>query len=199
MQLCYKCKRLKSFSEFYCDNSRLSGYSNICKICDKLRLKEHYANNKTQYYKSSVLSRSKRKALIDSIKGGNGCFDCNEFYPPYVMEFDHIRFKKFDISEGLTRVALKDLLFEIEKCDCVCTNCEYVCSYKENNPCSDCLEYNSYFQMDFDHLKNKKFKISKAIYSTSLKNIKDEMAKCDLVCGNCHKIRTYIRFVINKT
>jgi hypothetical protein len=47
--------------------------------------------------------------------------------------------------------------------------------------------------MDFDHLPNKqkKFKISKAITAKiSLEEINQEIDKCELVCVNCHRVRT---------
>lgn len=51
------------------------------------------------------------------------CADCGEVYPPYVMDFDHVRGeKKFTISQALDGET-EDLLAEIAKCDVVCANC----------------------------------------------------------------------------
>jgi hypothetical protein len=73
-------------------------------------------------------------------------------------------------------------------------NREYVRKIKESNPCVDCKEYYHYSQMDFDHLDNKKYSVAKLANSeASIKTIKIEMNKCDLVCSNCHRMRTWIR------
>ncbi len=46
--------------------------------------------------------------------------------------------------------------------------------------------------MDFDHVRGKKlFNIANGRYRT-WKSVIIEIAKCDLVCANCHRIRTHI-------
>ena len=73
-------------------------------------------------------------------------------------------------------------------------NRDYVRQIKESKPCVDCgLKYH-YSQMDFDHLGNKKQTIARLANSeASIKTIKQEMAKCELVCSNCHRLRTWER------
>lgn len=63
---------------------------------------------------------------------------------------------------------------------------------KKSVPCVDCgVSYPS-FVMDFDHLKDKKFNIAGApVKGYSLKKILIEIAKCDVVCSNCHRLRTH--------
>lgn len=52
--------------------------------------------------------------------------------------------------------------------------------------------------MDFDHLDDKEFEISKAISrNINLQRILAEIEKCDLICANCHRARTYLRSKIN--
>ena len=65
---------------------------------------------------------------------------------------------------------------------------------KKNKPCVDCGKIYDLFCMDFDHLSNKIMSISQMIHETfSLKNIKKEIDKCELVCVLCHRNRTYQR------
>jgi len=46
--------------------------------------------------------------------------------------------------------------------------------------------------MEFDHVRGKKlFNLSKPPYN--LKRVAAEIAKCDLVCANCHRLRTASR------
>lgn len=52
--------------------------------------------------------------------------------------------------------------------------------------------------MEFDHKPEfkKSFRLAAAtIYSSSLGRLQAEIDKCDIVCANCHKIRTYTRRV----
>lgn len=58
-------------------------------------------------------------------------------------------------------------------------------------PCSDCCGIFDPFVMEFDHRDPATKVFSMANYGTrSLKRVKEELAKCDLVCANCHKLRT---------
>ena len=65
---------------------------------------------------------------------------------------------------------------------------------KEATPCTDCKEHYPYYVMDFDHLYDKQFKVSMMpTLGYSLKKIKEEIAKCEIVCANCHRKRTHER------
>ncbi len=51
-----------------------------------------------------------------------------------------------------------------------------------------------YWMLEFDHLRNKNFTISHFRNSTiDLEKIKEEIDKCDVVCCNCHRNRTFMR------
>ena len=63
-----------------------------------------------------------------------------------------------------------------------------------SHPCKDCLFLWHPFIMTFDHRERstKKYTISSArILPPAVFAV--EMAKCDVVCTNCHKIREYLR------
>ena len=65
---------------------------------------------------------------------------------------------------------------------------------KETSGCADCGVKN-HIILDFDHLRDKKYNISRMIHDGfSWKAIKKEIEKCEVVCANCHRIRTYNRF-----
>ena len=64
-------------------------------------------------------------------------------------------------------------------------------------PCLDCkMKYNPW-QMDFDHVgDNKVDDIAIMIRNkVPLQRILDEIKKCELVCANCHRDRTYKRMI----
>ena len=61
----------------------------------------------------------------------------------------------------------------------------------KDQPCVDCGTKFHPAAMDFDHVRGeKKFNISKsATLGRSLKEIMEEIAKCEIRCANCHRIR----------
>src|SRR5579864_9612343 len=64
----------------------------------------------------------------------------------------------------------------------------------KENPCIDCGFKYPHFCMDFDHRNpsQKVLSISRMINKNwGIGKIKEEINKCDLVCANCHRIRTY--------
>lgn len=65
-------------------------------------------------------------------------------------------------------------------------------------PCMDCgIQYPPHV-MDFDHRENKFDDVARlVINNVSVKRILDEIAKCDVVCSNCHRVRTYERRATN--
>lgn len=59
----------------------------------------------------------------------------------------------------------------------------------KNVPCYDCGKVFPTVCMDFDHVRGiKKFTIGNS-KTRSAKSILEEIAKCDVVCSNCHRIR----------
>lgn len=71
---------------------------------------------------------------------------------------------------------------------------DYVRKQKESQPCMDCgIEY-PYYIMEYDHIKDNKLKpVSYLASAGTMNQVIEEINKCDLVCSNCHKSRTWIR------
>lgn len=69
---------------------------------------------------------------------------------------------------------------------------QFVREQKEGKPCMDCGVIYPWFVLQFDHRGDgaKAFILSQA---PSIAKAQEEIAKCDLVCANCHAIRTYTR------
>lgn len=59
----------------------------------------------------------------------------------------------------------------------------------------DCGIKYPHYVMEFDHRNpdTKVMCISAMVTHTSLDRVKAEIAKCDIVCANCHRARTWIR------
>ena len=72
---------------------------------------------------------------------------------------------------------------------------EFVRALKDK-PCVDCGGIFPSCAMDFDHRdpSRKIANVSKLAHSAEAQDkILREIAKCDLVCANCHRVRTYNR------
>lgn len=71
---------------------------------------------------------------------------------------------------------------------------KYIQECKTGKACIDCKEDYPYWIMDFDHLENKSFNVSSFYNSTlSIEKVVEEIAKCEIVCSNCHRNRTFNR------
>jgi hypothetical protein len=66
----------------------------------------------------------------------------------------------------------------------------------KRSPCADCKRKFHPVVMDFDHLdpSKKSEDVARMVgRAASWKAVVSEIAKCDLVCSNCHRIRTWIK------
>ena len=65
---------------------------------------------------------------------------------------------------------------------------------RKNVPCADCGGKYPYYVMDFHH-RDRDSKLcnpgSLPARRWSLNRVKEEPDKCDVVCANCHRERTY--------
>ena len=67
-------------------------------------------------------------------------------------------------------------------------------AHQKNKPCMDCGQSYPPHVMDFDHRpdQEKSFGVSRGKIKP-IEAVLAEIAKRDLVCANCHRIRTYLR------
>jgi hypothetical protein len=68
----------------------------------------------------------------------------------------------------------------------------FLVEFFRSHPCADCGETDPII-LEFDHLGNKEFAIAAGIRGRSWQAVLDEIAKCDVVCANCHRRRTALR------
>jgi hypothetical protein len=57
----------------------------------------------------------------------------------------------------------------------------------------DCKGKFPYYVLDFDHRDPnlKKFSLNRMHLRNSWEQMIEEIAKCDVVCANCHRVRSY--------
>ena len=123
--------------------------STCCKTCgllfneDNLHLfpiEKHSTKNgiKTHHRSSRCKKCSNKRGInqvdtnreyIKSLKESTACKDCGKNYPYYVMHFDHLQDKKFNIGSR-TSMNIDKLILEINKCEIVCANCHAERTYK---------------------------------------------------------------------
>ena len=74
-------------------------------------------------------------------------------------------------------------------------NRDYIQSVKSNTPCSACGNKYHFCQLDFNHIdpSTKRYELWR-VTTQSLVSIKAEIAKCELICANCHREKTQQSF-----
>lgn len=127
MKICKKCGASKDLTEFNYKKAKLNLKASVCKNCSREAVRKHYQKNRS-YYLEKARSRNKtlrelhQEFLFDFLSK-HPCVDCGE-KDPVVLEFDHLRDKKNDVSEMVKlRYSRKRLTEEIEKCEVRCANC----------------------------------------------------------------------------
>jgi len=71
--------------------------------------------------------------------------------------------------------------------------------YKEeyklaHSVCPDCNVSYPPHMLDFDHVTNNKIDtINKIVRNGTMRQLLEEIPKCEVVCSNCHRHRTYMR------
>lgn len=198
-----------------------SGNQSYCKGCRKVYIREHYLKNRRAYLDANKRRQKRLKAWVRLYKEQNKlCFDCKRTdLPACCYEFDHFRDKIKPVSK-LVNNSLKKVKEEIEKCVIVCRNCHKERTYRKyqqfeprktsnkliiakrslinklkSNPCSSCNESYPYWVMELDHVRgNKNCDIKVMMYRNySISKLLEELMKVEVVCSNCHNIRTMER------
>lgn len=129
MKLCRKCVIEKEKKDFSISSRNKDGLQSYCKVCAvETRMKSYSENiNKESEYRKN--KRKQNQRFIQDHKESKPCMDCGVKYPYYVMDFDHIDNKDYNVSQMLT-LSSNTILKEIEKCNLVCSNCHRIRTYK---------------------------------------------------------------------
>ena len=125
MKVCIRCKQTKDISEFNFKFLSKGIRQAQCKTCTRDYIKSHYYKNK-QYYLVKAKRRNDRiknlvRQYLWEYLSHHKCVDCGET-DPIVLEFDHIRDKKFAVSR-IARRTLDQIQEEVRKCEVRCANC----------------------------------------------------------------------------
>lgn len=91
------------------------------------------------------------------------------------------------------RQAMIDRAAKFKK-EAIKRNKAHILQYLKDHPCVDCSESNP-IVLEFDHVSGEKLAniTDMVMRAMSIKNINLEIAKCEVRCANCHRIKTYER------
>lgn len=121
MKRCSKCHLDLDESQFH--RKRKNNRQSMCKDCRKIYIREHYQENRARYIKQIQATKAKNRQYVRDIKSSTPCADCGKYYPYWIMEFDHLHDKDFDMNMGIKVRGINQIKAEISKCDVVCSNC----------------------------------------------------------------------------
>jgi L-lysine 2,3-aminomutase len=66
----------------------------------------------------------------------------------------------------------------------------------KSRPCADCGVSYPYYVMDLDHVDGDKvMNVSALVLRGSMRLLMAELEKCEVVCANCHRTRTFSRLM----
>lgn len=93
--------------------------------------RRHYEKNKDRYIRQAKETKKALKQYVRDLKEQSPCIDCQQYYPYYVMQYDHTELnKEMSISRLVLRGSKPKVIKEIEKCELVCANCHAKRTYK---------------------------------------------------------------------
>lgn len=225
---CNACKVLKSVDDYHCCTRSLAGRVGKCKVCYAEQRKKLYPGKKNKIVAKTKASRIALAKLVDELKRNVPCADCSKIYEPVCMEYDHIDNKKLAVSKMVhENFSINSIKEEIAKCELVCVLCHKTRTYNrlmikfngpkksfayirnktllheaKSKPCHVCGMSYKPWQMEFDHLdrENKTACVGQLSGTgCSVKRIKEEIEKCQLLCALCHRRKTKMECWDKKT
>ena len=120
---CSTCKQLKPLEDFNRRSTARDGRQWTCRACNAAYHQTHKERHMSQIRRRNarILNGNRRRLLayLDT----HPCVDCGEA-DPVVLEFDHLRDKRADVTRLLKYGhSWETLLAEIAKCEVRCANC----------------------------------------------------------------------------
>lgn len=127
-KICGSCQKELPATEEYFASKKLKTKVILqwqCRECHKIYRKKHYEDNKQKYIDKAHLHRDKVKNWFNQeVKQKLFCSVCKESRY-WVLDFHHRdpKQKENNIAKLINEGSKKRLLFELEKCDVLCSNC----------------------------------------------------------------------------
>jgi hypothetical protein len=124
-KVCSTCNEVKPLEDFHKRTAAKDGRQSVCKDCNKSQRKAYYktARGRAKNILTGKQNKFKLQSQVIEYLQKNSCVDCGES-DIVVLEFDHIRDKKYNISHMVrSGMAWSKVQEEISKCEVRCANC----------------------------------------------------------------------------
>ena len=128
LKRCPGCRQDKPEEEFAWRSKVKGRRQSRCKPCTRLLYRAAYREKPETYRVRNTAARAVVLELI-AVAKDRPCLDCDETYPPFVMDFDHRpgEAKRFNLSRAVRLGYSPQVVAEeIAKCDVVCANCHRI-------------------------------------------------------------------------
>lgn len=125
-RICQRCRRTLPQEQFAFRHKREGRRQSYCRECKAVYQRSWYERNQERHRRNVADIRRQRVSMgRDIMRKAKDvpCADCGQRYPPWVMDFDHVRGHKTGNVSQMLDVSLDALRREIAKCQVVCANC----------------------------------------------------------------------------
>lgn len=173
----------------------------------------HYKKYKDRFVQRTRDRRKANRLYVNEYKKSNICVKCGTSNY-LVLDFHHVNpsDKTKEISELVKQSNIKKIKEEIIKCQLLCANCHRIEHYKHDTIRCDyknqihdsvkqikieagckCCGIKDYRVLEFHHTDSSTKIATVATLCRKVKKcdvelVFDEIAKCDVVCANCHRV-----------
>jgi hypothetical protein len=173
---CTNCKLPKILSEFSNQKRGKYGKAATCRPCRKFMFAE-WRHKTISEFDPTIVPEEKFCPLCDKTKSSSD-------FTPTRSSSDGL-FSWCKDCKSKRTVEDREIFYQ------------QIREIKESTPCADCGDKHPFYVMQFDHLPEyeKLCMISTGLSSGigGRKAILEETKKCEVVCANCHMVRTYKR------
>jgi hypothetical protein len=200
---CAGCQHEKPIEDFRWKQKAKGILASWCRTCDAERRAKRYDSKRQKVSNDAYVARRASKVAAGQILDGQPrtCCTCGQ-----KKSADAFRWKNKRLGLRLGRCS---------ECDRVARASDYknkkvayvarinrlhgelrqIVIEAKKFPCMDCGQTYPHYVMDFDHRDptQKVSKVSNLMRLGSKKKLLAEIVKCDLVCANCHRERTFRR------
>lgn len=214
---CSRCERTLPLAAF---NRSGDGHEHWCRTCFRSYFKERGQHHREQSRVAQHRRREAARAFIEVHLREHPCADCGEDEVLVLEFDHVRGEKRANVStmvaKGWKLSAVRD---EVAGCDVVCVNChrrrtarragyyrftgipseQWTAAQRRNQlhilevlrceGCIDCGERDPVV-LEFDHRLDKRACVLRLALRCSLAVLEQEIAKCDVRCANCHRLRT---------
>ena len=123
---CSKCRLDKTLNDFCRMKRSRDGYNWSCRSCNSSYMKQYYVSQPEGYreqmaYRRKMRGRGVRRFLVEYLSS-HPCVKCG-FNKIPALQFDHLRDKKYVLSQMTKGYSIETVKAEIAKCRVLCANC----------------------------------------------------------------------------